>query len=239
MAVVLTAWRRPEYLRRVLRSWAAVTGVRELRSFTVALDPSPRAAEQLGVIESVSAESGLRIEGVLNSRRLGVLVNPVESGTRQLQSDPGITFLVMAEEDVLVSDDVLLFMGWASRQLAGLRRVLCACAYSRAAEADPAEVVLGRYFSSLVWGAWRDRWFDVLEPTWDRDYSNGGWDCNLRDNVLPGRKLLAAWPAASRSRHIGEEGGVHARPWNLGQWDAPTFAERRGVIGYRLAGQPR
>jgi hypothetical protein len=176
----------------------------------------------------------------VNRRRLGVLVNPVEAGGRQLRADPGISFLVMAEEDVLVSDDVLGFMSWANRYLAPMSRVVCACADSRApAGADPAEVVLGRSFCSLVWGTWRDRWFDVIEPTWDRDYSRGGWDCNLRNNVLSERRLLAAWPAASRSRHIGELQGVHARWWNFNDWYAPTFAEHRGVLAYRLAGLPR
>jgi hypothetical protein len=239
LAVVLTAWRRPEYLDRVLRTWACAIGVQNLRSFTVALEPSPRCQEQLAVIAAVNAEFGLSIEPVVNQRRLGVLVNPVVAGGRQLRADPGIEFLVMAEEDVLVSDDVLCFMSWTSRRLAGLRRVLCACADSRAAAgADPAEVVLGRTFCSLVWGTWRDRWLEVIEPTWDGDYSRGGWDLNLRNHVLAERRMLAAWPAASRSRHIGETQGVHATWWNFGDWYAPTFAEHRGVTAYRLAGLP-
>ena len=60
-AIMMTAWRRPQYLRQTLASWAKVDGVRDVAAFRVCLDPSDRLEKMLAVIAEARSEHGLDI----------------------------------------------------------------------------------------------------------------------------------------------------------------------------------
>ena len=252
-AIMMTAWRRPQYLRQVLASWAKVDGVRDVAAFRVCLDPSDRLEKMLAVIAEARGEHGLDIEARVNPKQLGVSVNPVESGTAVLREHPDVDYLVMAEEDLIVADDTLRYLSWADETFRDNPEVLIACAHSPdnpTADADPAAVVLMQRFRCWIWATWRDRWFDVLEPTWDRAYYTGniatgqqsGFDWNIDLRVLHGhdphtngQKYLCALPLAARSQNIGRFEGVHANPTVFEGTLNPSFREKFGETGYRVA----
>ena len=247
--LVLAAWRRPQYLARVLESWALVPEVASLRRIVAALGPSPREAEQRAVLARFPLDIEVRPDSpeclpVPGSHRaLGEAVTAVFAG------DDGCRFVIMSDEDVLVSDDVLRYFGWA-RDLRGDDGILCVCAHNSLGQgwhrpqddsgADQAAVRLASEFNPWCWGTWRDRWEGVIEPDWDYDCSPGpfpdserGYDWQMWRLVQRG--WLSAVPDASRSQNIGQHEGVYALPDRFGGTQAASFREHRGEVAYWLA----
>ena len=245
MTAGMWCWRRPRYLRRTLESWAKVDGVHDLRGITIALEPSERKDEMLAVIEDARTRHGLNITVRHNSQQLGVLVNPVVSGSAILNEDPGAKFLIAMDEDMDLSDDLLWYMTWAATRFEDDPSVFCVCSHSVSGagpDADQGAVQLAQRFHVWVWGTWRDRWFDVAVPTWDRDYSSGdpssgipsGYDWNLDLRILLQRNLRCVLPVASRSQDIGQFEGVHASPADFRRTQDPSFRAHRGKVEYRM-----
>jgi hypothetical protein len=243
-AIIMTAWRRPQYLKRTLESWSAVDGVRDVHSFTIGLDPSERRVSMLDVIDRARMVNGLDITVRENPERYDNLGNPLETA-RAVFADPGVEMVVFAEEDLLVSDDVLRYFEWADESFRGDPETLIACAHSEEGAlegADPRAVHFSQRFRCWIWGTWRDRWESVIEPTWDRDYSSGspedpaaGWDCNLNNRIIPRGGYRTVLPAASRSQNIGKFEGVHQAPAEYAATVNPSFREQFGVVDYRLS----
>jgi hypothetical protein len=237
MAVVMTAHRRPYYLRRALDSWAWARGVDDLAVFRVSLDASDKAAEMTQVVGDVP----FRADMVLNDPPYGVSVNPVEAGSAVLRDFPDADFLVVAEEDLIVADDVLEYMAWARREFRDAKQVLLACAHPGTEGWDVSACRLSAGFNPWVWGTWRDRWDAVLVPTWDRDYSTGdaecpysGFDWNINRRVMPRRGLQSVVPEVSRSQNIGEHEGTHAVPAQFPGTVLKSFRDHHDPVKYRL-----
>ena len=235
-AVLLTAFDRPHYLQPVLASWARVRGLHDWH-VRVAVEPSAARDEVVGLVDAFVRRTGHPdAEVVLNPTRLGVLENPYVHLDALFRAGHG--FVVRAEDDLLVGDDVLELFGHVATVYAADPAVATAHAFSPdapgpdAAVAGPEELVRGSGFCPWVWGTWRDRWLDLVGPTWDRDYSTynvspgfeTGWDWNLNTRVFPARGLCAVAPVHSRVRNIGEV-GEHGTPGDL--VPAPTFAAHR------------
>jgi hypothetical protein len=243
-SVVMTAWRRPGYLRRVLQSWAAADGAGRIR-FTIGLDPSDRQAEMLAVINEAREQSALDIQVRENPERYGVLVNPWETARRVFRENHDTEFLIFAEEDLLVSDDVLRYFYWADERFRYDSRVLAVCAHTAQdgkEDADQEAVEIGERFRCWIWGTWRDRWEEILEGTWDKDYSSAqhkadgaGWDYNIDQRIIPRGGYKTVLPLASRSQNIGRFEGVHADPSQYAATVNPSFRSHRGPVSYRLA----
>jgi hypothetical protein len=245
VSIMMTAWRRPNYLRKTLRSWGAVRGIREVE-IVVALEPSDRQDQIIRTIWEARDEWGLNIRTRVNPERLGVLVNIVETAGHMFQVEDRLRYLVFAEEDLVVSDDVLDYFLWADDVFHGREDVLAVCAHApegATADSDPTAVALGERFRCWVWATWRDRFHGVLEPTWDRTYSSGekpgdgvGWDCNIQERIIPRGGYRTVLPAASRSQNIGKFEGVHQAPGEYAGTVDPSFREVFGVVDYRLTG---
>ena len=247
-AIAMTAWRRPQYLRQTLASWAQVDGIRDVAAFSIHLDPSDRLDKMLAVIAEARGEYGLDITARVNTRHLGVSVNPVESGTAVFREYPDVDFLVMAEEDLVVADDTLRYLTWADETFRDTPSVLIACAHSPDnpdPDADPAAVVLLPRFRCWIWGTWRDRWFNTLAPAWDRNYSSGtpehpevGFDYNIDLRVIPQGGYVCALPLAARSQNIGRFEGVHADASTYDGTQNPSFREKFGDVEYKVQETP-
>jgi len=236
-AVLLTAFDRPRYLAPVLDAWARVRGLHDWH-LRVAVEPSATRDEVVDLVGGFVRRTGHDdTEVVLNPARLGVLENPYVHLDALFRA--GHDFVVRAEDDLIVADDVLELFAHVATTYAPDGSVATAHAFSP----DPSgpgsdELVRTDAFCPWVWGTWRDRWLDLVGPTWDRDYStyNGspgfetGWDWNLNTRVFPAHGLGAVAPRVSRVRNIGEV-GEHGTPDDL--VPAPTFAEHQPAQVYR------
>ena len=211
MAVVMTAFSRPQYLLEALESWSRVRGLDGLAARRICIDPSPLTSPASWLAEKHGWDAHV------NGSRLGVLVNPVESIGAMFRDHPEVDFVVLAEEDVVVSADILEYFSWVQR-FRDDPGILLACAHTKtyALRGKPDQETVRRlpaFFSPLVWGCWREDWFGVLEPTWDRSYSTGsgaeaGWDWNLM-RIMRASGQYSVAPDQSRSDHIGALGGAH------------------------------
>lgn len=223
--LVFTATNRPFYFRPVLDAWIAVRGFAGWRPL-VFVEPTPVAAQ----MAALAAAAGAAV--VRNPVRRGVLSNPWHALDHAFAD--GADFAVLAEDDVLVSDDVLEYFTWAAASFADAH-LLTVCAASFAPACAPGHeqhTVRTKQFCPLVWGTWADRWTGVLRESWDHDYSSGtpqapqsGWDWNINLRVMADWDALA--PVASRSTHIGEHLGAHTTAATFPGSQAPTFRPHR------------
>lgn len=215
--LLFTAYNRVPYFQQALHSWEAVE---QLHSWPIrfSIEPGENAAQMVDeALEFVHRTGHQDAEVVIQPRKLGVLEHPF-FGFQQL-FEAGADFVLRAEDDLIVSNDVLQFFDYCADRFRDSPEVAAVNASSYQTSGDPAQVHLREEFNPLIWGTWRDRWTEVIAPTWDHDYSTfdikpgfqAGWDWNLKNRVLPSRNLVVAAPVRSRVDNIGLW-GTHSTP---------------------------
>lgn len=217
-AIFLTAYDRPEYLREVMASWAQVRGIKNWR-FVVMIEPGQHHAEIRDFLLPIFWElQHPDFEVLINPQRYGVLHHPWVGFERLFGYHD---FVVRAEDDLLVSSDILEYFEWAEKKYRKDRTVGSIHGFNFHDLGGSHSVQLTPHFNPLVWGTWRDRWNAIISPTWDHDYStnNGtpgveaGWDWNLNTRIYPAHGLRALYPLQSRVDNIGLV-GTHSTPEN-------------------------
>ncbi len=228
--LVFTAYNRPGYLADSVTSWNRVRGLNQW-PVTFHVEPS----EMLEHVTNAALQLETEVTVVINAERLGVLVNPWVAINSAFER--GADFVVLAEDDVMVSEDVLEFFTWASDEYQGAKDILCLNAFSRIGGPKANQLMRDSAFSPLVWGIWKDRWEEHLRDTWDKDYSTGnedgseaGWDWNI-NRILTEKQMTIIKPLQSRSDHLGEYGGTHMTP--------DMYEESRGVDFVQTRGRQR
>lgn len=234
LQLVLMANDRPEYFGDVADCWSGVRGLDQWQPY-VSLEPTRR----LDAMYGIAAAHGLAVH--VNSARYGVLHHPWEIMDRMMLGS-GADFTVIAEDDVLVSDDILEYFAWAAKRFAD-EHVLAVCASSFTENAEPGDfnrAVSHSHFSPMCWGTWDDRWGSVLRDTWDHDYSSGtaagpqsGWDWNLNLRVIPPGQWQVVSPVASRTDHIGAV-GTHTTALSFLESRSATFLQHRDPGEFHL-----
>lgn len=236
-AVFLTAFDRDNYLLETLASWADVRGVQDWR-FVFRIEPGPMQTRMadfcfdwIELVEHPNADI------ILNERQLGVLHHPWV-GFETMFNEQEMDFVIRAEDDLVVSDDILDYFTWAEHSYRNHPEVATIHGYTDGSGDDPAGVVTLPQFNPWVWGTWADVWAETIGPTWDHDYSTfneyplneSGWDWNLDTRIFPKEKLVGVYPEMSRVGNIGVN-GVHS---HSGNWrTAPTFRPSYGAPTYR------
>ncbi len=256
MAVMTTAFRRPHYLQRTLRAWAAADGIGDVTRFLIALAPSDRHDRNLVVIKALRPQFACPVDLEIQSeaaQRGPSAHRAIAEAVTALFTDPAVDFAVAGEEDVLVSSDVLAYMSWAREKFASDERVLCVLAHNKGGQgwdghvmiedegADQEAVRLLPYFNPWCWGTWRDRWEQVLEPQWDYDCNSGGpdtsgYDWAIQTKIIPRGDYLCVVPDASRSQNIGRFEGGYSSPALFPFTQSKSFREVRECPAYRLEG---
>jgi hypothetical protein len=257
--LLITAHRRPDYLRQTLASWAAVPEIGELRRVAVALGWSHRFDDQLAVISAAELLLGRPIDVIPDSpaaRDSPGMHRALGEGIDAAFGDPRSDYVICGEEDVIVSDDVLAYMSWAMHWYQP--DVLAICAHNRGGagwdgldgprddkDAHQEKVRLLPYFNPWVWCVGRGQWLTKMRPVWDWDCDSGGdgdsgydWSLQRLSAVGPWRNLV---PDAARSQTIGELSGVYSTPEIFPLQQSLSFREHRcRPLKYRLQlGDPR
>lgn len=236
-ALVFTAYNRVSYLQQTLHSWETVRGIRDWDLY-IFIEPSPVQEQIKEEFELFVAKLGHQdVHIQINPERYGVLHHPWVVFERLLTS-LYYDFAVRAEDDLIVTDDILEYFEWASDFYRQDESVATIHGFSRSSQGDPTQAHKVQRFSPLTWGTWRDRWTDLLSPTWDHDYStyNGtpgneaGWDWNITSRLLPQRDLFSVEPEVSRVNNIGVY-GTHATPENF--FDLEDFSSHQSPRSYR------
>ena len=203
LAMTMTAYSRPEYLREVLDSLAAN---KHLDQFTLHFGVEPTHADVLEVCNSVNFME-TRIHK--NIVRLGVRENPFQLLKRTFEA--GYDGVLYLEDDVTLSPDAVeLALHYAHSAEAAKNRCLCLYNQHGSVSSDPAVITTGQSisrFSAWVFYLTLSDWQSFFQPVWHR--SRKGWDYSVTESK--GAHTIAL-PAIGRTTHIGKHGGVHYRP---------------------------
>jgi len=194
---------RQKYLRQALDSWAKVRGIgRAQLVFCVEPSSSFPVAEFTSWAEAQFPGSLV----IPNPEVLGIVKNTAQAFEAAFHL--GARLGVMAEEDLVVSTDILDYLHWAAETYQDDSQVAAVCSHVKASKGgDPHHAVRVPWFNPLVCGTWKDRWENVWKPGW-RNWEagapdNSAWDNNLR-NVIGAAAKVSVFPALSRVLHVGE-----------------------------------
>ena len=232
MIVTFTVNNRPEYLRETLESWSRVRGAEDAAFY---FRCEPGCPEARAICEDFTGRFG----GIVteNPRRYGVLGNPWAALEMAFAvcEDPR-DFAILAEEDLIVSPDVLEYFGWCQRY-ADDPDVLGVTTYQHDEQpgglsgVGPADWSRDDRWHFWVCGTWRDRWQNLIRDDWDFTYrENGGgpgqmgWDWRIRNLLVIGKGMKMIAPSLCRSQHIGRHGGAHCQPQDFERLLSPSFA---------------
>lgn len=230
--LTFTAFNRVEYLNTTIKSW---NNVRNLGNWAAYFCIEPSNVQDEIIRETSNLHTVVNYQ--VNAEKLGVLVNPWQAVNNRFIA--GAEFVVLAEDDVVVSEDSLEFMQWASIKYLPDPQVLAINLFSQHGIGEERDVVKCRGFSPLVWGIWKDRWEKFLRDTWDKDYSSGnadgseaGWDWNI-NRIIRNNDLVTIQPTHSRSDHIGKHNGTHMTPAFYESSRGSEFVKCRSPQNYR------
>lgn len=228
--LVFTAYNRPEYLQRTISSWNNARGLQGWNT-TFFIDPSDQQASVAEIALALNTTVTTRI----NPEKLGVLVNPWNALNTAFED--GADFVVLAEDDVIVSQDILEFFEWTSVEYETSKNIVIVNAFSTIGGDKANQIMQDGSFSPLIWGVWRKNWETYFRDTWDKDYSTGnpdgseaGWDWNI-NRILAKEQKVTIKPLQSRSSHIGLF-GTHMTPDLMPTSEGVDFLETRGRQRY-------
>ena len=239
-ALVFTVFDRVNYFQQTLFTWRRVRGLKDW-DIVFSIEPSAHLYKVLEEIEIFSEDTGVEISVHINPVRYGVLQHPWII-LEKLFVEENYDFVVRAEDDLIVSDDILEYFSWAADTYEKDENVLTVHGMSFAEkESDPTKVEKLNGFNPWIWGTWKNRWEEYISPTWDHDYSTfnvfpgnqSGWDWNLNTRVFPALKFYGVYPVASRVDNIGIH-GTHGTSENFAP--APSFISSQKPTLYTEVG---
>jgi hypothetical protein len=130
-------------------------------------------------------------------------------------------FVLMLEDDIIISDDALMYVEWAAGQYKDDKSVRTIGLWghdkgyslpNKLQETDLGKVMKQNYFTCWGWGTWADRW-EEMSSTWTtgNDSHNTSWDVIMSSHLGDRVEIL---PSISRAYNCGEFKGTHrGRAW--------------------------
>jgi hypothetical protein len=252
-----TACSRPRYLEQALASWGRVRGVGRLAHLVVALGQSPVRDEMAEAVMHGARLMGLDYTVLPDS--------PAAAGQHGMHRAIGEALLwirgnlrpravILTEEDIEVSADVLEYFLWALSRWETDRHVLTVCAHDEGgqgwhipgvgtrpgrAQVPQDAVRVADDFNPWCWATWESRLGFLLEH-WDWDATKGGpgptqkgYDWQIRF-LTRGWDLKTVMPVASRSQNLGRDGGVYAKAELYEQTLSASYRPGRPPIEYKV-----
>lgn len=212
-AIAMTTYNRPDYLHEVLDTWKVALGEAPI-PFLFSCEPDQPAVRH--EVDAFVEEYNYAVSMIVVNES-----SAIDRAFNLFDAD----FVILAEDDVVVYEDILPYFRFVAETFESREDVLAACAFSpHACQPDEHHAVRSaKGFSSLVWGIWKDKW-PILRDSWDFDYSFDGWDWHIRREILPQNNMTCVFPILSRSQHIGRLGGSHCLPEQFDALKAPSYA---------------
>jgi len=230
---------RPQYLKPTLDSWLN-TDLDLVSAVHFFIEPTEKRDECVAAIDAFAAKSPVPIIKHFNKEKLGVLRNPWHLFDHCFRIE-GAKYVILGEDDFLVSPDVLNFFTSAKLEWIEDTMAVCAKWVGKGADKNPATWHRTNEFTGNIWMTSADVWKTCLRDTWDFDYSSGasdnspsGWDWNLQLRVMPKHNLTCIVPTASRSKHIGIT-GIHCTEAVFQDTVAWNFVEAKYTGLYSFA----
>lgn len=223
-AVVIVSYDRTEYFRQTLESWLTVRG-KENYTFFFSLDYSEKTGQMLDVINWFQTTSGVSIDVEVNIPKLGVGFNHQRAIQKAFDKENAI--VIVAEDDVIVSNDILEYYEYAFGNLYE-SDILMICGHSHDDPGKSDNIIFKRqYYNPLSWAISKDKWDTVLKDEWSVEpfeLEEGliveGFDFTIDRRVLKQYEMSCIFPLRTRCKHVGII-GVHSNQENY--YDNPYF----------------
>ena len=226
-ALVFTVYDRVNYFQQTLYTWRDVRGLKDW-DVIFSIEPSDVQHQMIDEILCFMEDTGIKSKIIVNPERYGVLHHPWVVLENMFIND-NYDFVVRAEDDLIVSDDILEYFSWAAEQYKDDEDVATVhgMSFDQSGE-NTSRVARVAGFNPWIWGTWRYHWSEYISPSWDHDYSTfnvypgnqSGWDWNLNTRVFPALKFVGIYPEVSRVDNIGVY-GTHGTAENFSP--SPTF----------------
>ncbi len=224
--IAFTAYRRPDYLARVLASLAACEGIAE---YTLLPHVEPGDDEVRSLVESIDFAPSIP---TWNASRLTVGRNTAEALRDGFaRSD----FLIFVEEDVTLAPDALRLYEWAADAYRDDRDVSTITAYNRqlspVAPADHHRVARRDWFHGVTFATWRDRYRLIERNLRDQH----GWDGVLLEEFVNNWGMKEVFPVLGRADHIGlatscQSAEIYTPEWFLANASSPVWAGNQALV---------
>jgi hypothetical protein len=230
--IAMTGFNRPQYMRETIESWAKVRGIQDVVT-EFHLEPGhPGVAE-------VCEAAPFPHEIYVAEQHQGCQKNPWKAANSAFERD---SFVVLAEDDIIVGKDTLEYFRWAEAEFADRDDVMFISAAQGKHPPGGSYVRFGGVtveprFSSWVWGTWRTLWRNLLAPDWKFAYEYQGWDYRLNLYWCQEVGYKTVIPQWSRAQHIGEHGGTHCQPSQFRDLQSPCFIPDLSPQQYFTVGQ--
>jgi FkbM family methyltransferase len=218
MRIAISVYNRPEYTQRCLAAIFGMKGFNNPSFIDVAIDRLPDGTFNEDVVSVLEFYNITNIHW--NSIKLGC------NGTVKLALEESWSknpdFVLMIEDDIIVSPDAWEYATWAARIFKNNKDVRTVGLWSHQdgwkvgapyAHNESTKVMSQSLFNCWGWGTWRKEW-DEMDVSWTLDLSDShdtSWDMVLL-STLNGRKEIV--PSIARAHNCGEHGGTHrGRAW--------------------------
>jgi len=221
--IVVVAYNRPKYLHRVLNSLAKCDGI-ERYPVHIFIDPVDQLVTRKNVEFVAKAfESSRTLRVSTHKTRLGPHKN-IQHAVNDAFKSHDARFVIVLEDDVILSQDALSFMEYARDTFENDTNVFTATGYSNNCHRENCIVdsafhhrtTRRKHFTPWFWGTWRDRWQEFHKSGWT------GWDVEMNFELTKTRSIVQkpnsglrgerveVFPIFSRANNIGFEDGFHA-----------------------------
>jgi hypothetical protein len=215
--IAISAYNRPEYSQRSLAALLGAKGY-SLDKYKIfcAMDCYENGDWNKEVYD---VYTNFRISPFVAKQKQGC--NYTVKKALELAWEDGPDFVLLIEDDVIISDDALLYIEWAAEKYKDDPSVRTIGLWGHnqgysidtpLKESEHGKVIRQNYFTCWGWGTWRDRWEEMFD-TWTTgdDSHNTSWDVIVSNHLGDRVEIL---PSISRAYNCGENGGTHrGRAW--------------------------
>ncbi len=228
MIVSLTAYNRPDYLRKVVHAL---------------IDAESFLEEPLHVVARVEpSKHSDAIMDMLDREGWHALVNETRKGLQQntwavlcdawaYAAEESDDFVLHLEDDFVISPDGLRLAAWMRDKYRHSGKLFTGLGGTRMG-GDPSEIRSCSAFSCAAWGTWQSVWEKLMKPTWPhgkgiiKEGVPAEWAYFVDDAKLMRGEHLQVVPVLGRVTHIGIEGTHSTEAHYVRGWrDRPFLRE--------------
>lgn len=215
--IAISAYNRPEYLQRCIAALYGAKGFdKEKYHIYCAMDCNEDGSFNKDVLDVFF---WFRLVPDIAKKKQGCNYTVKKALDMAWEDNPD--FVLILEDDIIISDDALIYLEWASEQYKYDKSVRTIGLWghndgftlgNKLFEKEPGKVMKQNYFTCWGWGTWRDRW-DEMSHNWTtgNDSHVSSWDVIIGNNLNDRFEIL---PSIARAYNCGEYNGTHrGRAW--------------------------
>jgi len=215
--IAISAYNRPEYLQRCIAALYKAKGFdKEKYNIFCAMDCNDDGSFSNDVLDVFF---WFRLVPDIAKKKQGCNYTVKKALDMAWEDSPD--FVLMLEDDIIISDDALIYIEWAAQKYKDDPSVRTIGLWGHdngyelgtpLSEREHGKVMRQNYFTCWGWGTWRDRWEEML-ATWTtgNDSHETSWDVIASSHLGDRVEIL---PSISRAYNCGEHGGTHrGRAW--------------------------